>query len=476
MVDVTDRKMAEIELEETQTRLATILNNLPNVIFYESEHDRIFISDNVNNILGYTAEEIENNKVTFYSIIHPDDINRMELGEDIWNRVMNEKYFKQQFRAKKKNGEYIWLEDHMYAAKTSEKDYIVGFMMDISERKITQHRLEETQMRLAAVLNNLPNVVFYENAFGKQFISENIMEMLGYPVEDFYRNANLFDSLIQTEDLKKVINQTDNWFNRGAKGTYREVFRIKRKDGSFIWLEDHMFKSQRHDGKNYYSGVMIDITERKNFEEQLARSLKEKELLIKEIHHRVKNNLQVISSLLKLQSTYIKDNEALDMLVDSQNRVQSMALVHQKLYQSKDLANIDLNEYLQQLLYHLLNSIKSVDGKVKLNVNVEDIKMGVDTAIPCGLIINELVSNSLKHAFPGDKAGIIDVELKVKDKDTYEMKIKDNGKGFADNIDFKNTSTLGLQLVNTLVSQLEGNIEIAKGSGTEFSITFKDIG
>src|SRR5439155_11919629 len=137
-----------------------------------------------------------------------------------------------------------------------------------------------------------------------------------------------------------------------------------------------------------------DITERKNFEEQLARSLKEKELLIKEIHHRVKNNLQVVSSLLKLQSTYIKDNDALEMLLDSQNRVQSMAIVHQKLYQSKDLANIDMRDYIQQLLYHLLNSFKTLSRKVSLTSNVENIKIGVDTAIPCGLIINEIVSNS----------------------------------------------------------------------------------
>lgn len=474
MIDITGRKIAETKLKETQTRLAYLLSNLPNVIFYESERDKVFISDNIFNIIGYTAEEIESDRKSFYMLIHPEDREQMELGEDIWKKVMATDYYKQQFRVKKKDGSYIWMEDHMYPVKIPEKEYLVGFMMNITERKITEQRLEETQMRLAAVLNNLPNVVFYENAYEKQFISENIMEMLGYPVEDFYANDRLFDSLIHKEDLGHVIKKTDNWLNSGAKGTYKEIFRIKRKDGKYIWLEDHMFKSQRQDGKNYFSGVMIDITDRKKAEDELAGSVKEKELLIKEIHHRVKNNLQVISSLLKLQSTHVTDQDALDTLLDSQNRVQSMALVHQKLYQSKDLANLDLNEYMTQLLHHLLNSIKSKSDKIKMNIAIDDIKMGVDTAIPCGLVVNELVSNALKHAFPGDSAGIIDIELKEKEKNVYVLTIKDNGAGFPDNIDYKNTSSLGLQLVITLVNQLEGNIEMHSNNGTEFIITFKE--
>ena len=219
--------------------------------------------------------------------------------------------------------------------------------------------------------------------------------------------------------------------------------------------------------------LKAEITERKRAEGQIRASLREKEVLLQEIHHRVKNNLQVISSLLYLQAKNIQYEEAPLMFQDSQSRVRAMALVHEKLYQSQDQARVDFAEYLRSLANHLFRSYGVNTNVISLKVSVDDVFLGVDIAIPCGLILNELVSNSLKHAFPDGRAGEICIELRVADGQLTLM-VSDNGVGFSDDLDFRDTGSLGLQLVNTLVNQLEGTIELERSSGTAFKITFTE--
>jgi PAS domain S-box-containing protein len=219
--------------------------------------------------------------------------------------------------------------------------------------------------------------------------------------------------------------------------------------------------------------VLRDITERKKAEERINASLREKEVLLKEIHHRVKNNLQVISSLLYLQSKSIEDKRALEMFQDSQNRVRSMALVHERLYQSQDLARVDFAEYVRSLANYLFRSYGVNTNLIKLKIHVDDVSLGVDAAIPFGLVVNELVSNSLKHAFPDDRAGEIRITLRLDGGQSLLM-VSDNGVGFPENLDFRDTRSLGLQLVNTLVDQLEGTIELDRSEGAAFKITFAE--
>ncbi|MBD2044660.1 CBS domain-containing protein [Coleofasciculus sp. FACHB-64] len=226
-----------------------------------------------------------------------------------------------------------------------------------------------------------------------------------------------------------------------------------------------------------YQQVQAELAERKRAEEQLKASLKEKEVLLKEIHHRVKNNLQIISSLLKLQSAYTKEEQVLGMFKDSQNRIRSMALIHEKLYQSKDLSRIDFAEYIRDLAGNLLRSYKASSQAITLKTNVNDINLNIDTAIPCGLIINELMSNSLKHAFPTPS---IDKEIciNIYSNGNYQfiLNVSDNGIGFPKDLDFRNTESLGLELVCTLTEQLDGTIELDSRRGTSFFITFSEIG
>jgi two-component sensor histidine kinase len=219
--------------------------------------------------------------------------------------------------------------------------------------------------------------------------------------------------------------------------------------------------------------VLRDITERKQAEEQIRASLKEKEVLLKEIHHRVKNNLQVISSLLYLQSKNVRDKETFGILQESHSRVRSMVLVHERLYQSPDLARVDFAEYVRSLANHLFRSYGINTNVIQLKINSDDVLLGVDTAIPCGLILNELVSNALKHAFPDGKEGEVRIELRA-DEGQLTLVVSDNGVGFPQDLDFRDTGSLGLQLVNTLVEQIEGTIELDRNDGTAFMITFTE--
>jgi two-component sensor histidine kinase len=221
-----------------------------------------------------------------------------------------------------------------------------------------------------------------------------------------------------------------------------------------------------------YEQARQEVLERQRAQERIKTSLEEKEVLLKEIHHRVKNNLQVISSLLYLQSKSIEDERTVEILKESQNRVRSMALIHQRLYQSRDLSKIDFAEYVRSLAAHLFRSYGVDSGLIRLNIDITRVFLGIDTAVPCGLILNELISNSLKYAFPQGRSGEISVEFRQGSLGQCTLMVRDNGVGLAEELDLQNAESLGLQLVNSLVDQLEGTIELDRDGGTAFRIVF----
>jgi len=227
-----------------------------------------------------------------------------------------------------------------------------------------------------------------------------------------------------------------------------------------------------------FNGAVIminDITELKDAQDQIRNSLVEKELLLKEINHRVKNNMQIISSMMKLQLNFIKDNNALRLSKNSLDRVKTMALVHEKLYQSEDLAQINFGNYIRSLVIYLYGSYNLKPSAIKMNINIDDIFMDINTAIPCGLIVNELVSNSMKHAFPDQKQGEIEITLKRDIEGQNYLVISDNGIGFPDDFDVEKSDTLGLQLLHTLVTQLHGKLKFDQSDKTKFIIQFQDL-
>jgi len=235
------------------------------------------------------------------------------------------------------------------------------------------------------------------------------------------------------------------------------------------------YSEEEKDILKFVSDQVAMAIHRKRTEAQIKASLKEKEVLLKEVHHRVKNNMQVISSLLNLQSRHIQDSAVLEMFKESQRRIRSMALIHERLYQSSDLSRIEFSQYLRNLATHLFHSCQVDSSRIQLRIEAEEVYLNINTAIPCGLIVNELVSNSLKHGFPGERSGSLGLDLRRLNGDGYMLRVKDDGVGFPETLDFRKTETLGMQIVSTLVDQIEGRLELERGSGTGFTLEFNEL-
>lgn len=243
-------------------------------------------------------------------------------------------------------------------------------------------------------------------------------------------------------------------------------------DGEIIPVEINAKVVETEDGLHILS-LCRNIIIRKQEEKQLARSLEEKELLLREIYHRTKNNMYVISSMLRLQSRSISDAKILTIFQETENRIRAMSLVHEKLYQSQDLSNLDLGEYLGDMVKSLVDNMM-IGERIKVDVDVMPVPISIDHAVPFGLVVNEIVTNSLKHAFPDDRAGIISIKLQIDEKSReIELLVRDNGIGIPDGFDFRKSSSFGLQTaVNLVEKQLNGTYEIKHNNGTEFFIRF----
>jgi two-component sensor histidine kinase len=208
--------------------------------------------------------------------------------------------------------------------------------------------------------------------------------------------------------------------------------------------------------------------------EEVKKSLREKEVLLQEVHHRVKNNLQIMSSLVKLQSHHIKDPYMLEILRESENRIRSMAIVHTKLYNSKNYEELDFADYVRSLTESFYTTYGMKLNKINIRIEIKDIILNIDTAIPCGLIINELVSNCIKYAFPDKREGMITISMSTNKNGSYTLIVKDNGVGLPEGFNVHTSKTLGIELVTLLTSQLNGTLEIATNGGAEFKIIFEE--
>lgn len=343
----------------------------------------------------------------------------------------------------------------------------VAQVLENSELFSQVNRLRE-QYRI--VTDALNDAVFTLDSHGRfTFGNAAGARLTGYPLEELLGRP--FSALVTPEDLPILLDRFYRALSGEAISPHVELELI-RKDGSRIPTElsmANLILDGRIAGR---VGVARDITERRRAHAQFNTSLQEKEVLLREIHHRVKNNLQIISSLLSLQSRNIKDPYVIQMFQESQNRVRSMALIHENLYQSADMSHIDFSEYARDLVIQLFRSYGVNQKSIKLHIHAHNIFLDVNTAIPCGLILNELVSNSLKHAFPDGKEGEIYIDVRHDHEQKICMLIGDNGIGLPTGVEGIGTNTLGLKLVTALINQLSATLTVDHREGTQFCVTF----
>jgi PAS domain S-box-containing protein len=299
--------------------------------------------------------------------------------------------------------------------------------------------------------------------------NESYLRIVGYTRQELIGRNAVQAGMVSVDERERIRNEQ---LKHGAIRDREVSVRTKAGENRLLLVS---IEPTNLGGEECGLVLVIDITERKRAEEQIKASLKEKDVLLKEVHHRVKNNLQVISSLLSLQSHYLKDQTACAVFQESQDRVRSMALVHQQLYESRDLSGIDATEYIRSLAGNLFRSYGVDSDLIQLKIEADQIKLGIDTAIPCGLLINELISNALKHAFPEGRAGEVRVELRSQEDGQLLLRVGDNGIGLPALMDYRRTASLGLQLVNALTEQLGGTIQLRPPPGTAFEMRFAEL-
>jgi PAS domain S-box-containing protein len=337
---------------------------------------------------------------------------------------------------------------------------------DATTLEAMESELQQTKEQLRAVLDAMPGFVAWVNSEGKYLgVNQYMANTFNLPPDAFIGKELSF--LKNSPEFAEFMTQ---FLADSDQTSCREI--EAQVNGS---TRNYLIVAQKYGQDSLAVSVGINITERKQAEAQIQSSLREKDVLLQEIHHRVKNNLQVISSLLDLQSQQIEEQAMLEVFRESQNRVKSMALVHEKLYQSKDFARIDFAEYTKSLINYLFKAYELNADNITLEVSIdEQVTLDIDTAIPCGLIINELISNALKHAFPNNRMGIIRVSIYSENDNTFTLIIEDDGVGFPMNWDFQTAQSLGIQIVNVLVKQIKGQIELDRSKGSKFRVNFSE--
>jgi PAS domain S-box-containing protein len=477
-VAITETKKAEKALRDSEKKFRTLFES-PNDAIYLHNLEGKFLE--VNEVacerMGYAYEDFL--KMTY-----------MDIDSNYAGRQMI-KVLRQLCKSKSnlletihmtKDGFTFPVELSSRIIKYEGTTAIITIARDISKRKKTESDLKkyaedlkrsnDLKEEMENIINHSPVIVFKwrpEEDWPVEFVSSNVIQ-LGYTVEDFTSNRIKYADIVHPEDSERTHLHFSRYYQRQSSDINWE-YRIFTKSGDVRWVDERTFVRRHHEGDITLQGIILDITERKKAEEALLQAEKVRK---KEIHHRVKNNLQVISSLLYLASENFKDQDVIEAFMDSRNRVRSMALIHEELYQSKDMASIDFADYTENLLEYLSKSYRIDNKDITLVSNIENVYLGVDTAVPLGMVINELVSNSMKHAFQNGAHGRISVDLSIQNT-ALILKVKDNGIGLSPEIDFRNTESLGLQLVTTLVDQINGTIELRVSEGTEFIIRFEEL-
>jgi len=339
-------------------------------------------------------------------------------------------------------------------------------------KKEEERRWREEEEKYRFLLENISEGIIAGDSRGRViFWNRGAEAIFGYSADEAVGKPLTF---VMSEEFRRGYQRRINRVISAGKseiiGRRFEVFGL-RKDGSKFPMELSI-NSWKMGEDVFFSCVACDITKRREADKKVKASLKEKELLLKEVHHRIKNNLAVIYSLLNLQSKYIKDKQALRMIKESKDRIRSIALIHDDLHLLKGRERIDFANYIRNLVARLFHSYGVDTNLIRYKLDVDDIFLDIKTAVPCGIIISELVSNSLKYAFPRRKKGEICIDLHKDKQNRFILVVSDNGVGFPKDLDFLNTESLGLQIVTDLVEQLKGTIELDRRGGTKFKISF----
>jgi PAS domain S-box-containing protein len=511
--DISERKRAERALRESEERFKSLVVSIPGAVYRcqaDADWTGDFISDFIEVITGYPASDFHNNRVrTWTSVVCPDDQERCR--KTVTEAIAAHEPFTLEYQLIHRDGGLRWVHEQGQAIfdHGGNPVRLEGVIFDISDRKRAeakrkrvkadlQKAKEELEMRVQertaellqinqqlqqeiverqqiearfrrVVDSNMIGIFFADANAQITDANEAFLAIVGYTYQDLKADQMNWRAMVPPEYLG-FSQQVDRELQQfGVSSTYEKE--LVRKNGTrvAVLVGIALMEDDEHPGSDVT--FVLDITNRKEAEQQLKASLSEKDLLLKEVHHRVKNNMQVISSIFSLQAQYLDDSATLSVLEECQQRIRSMALIHEKLYQCDSVVKIDFADYIQSLAANLFAFYRVDRSLIRFNLQVSNVTLTLDAAIPCGLLLNELVSNALKHAFP-QQAGEITIQLSIDTEQHLHLVVRDNGVGLSKNSTSQQTNSLGLRLVRALTRQLQGRLEINSNQGTAFEIVF----
>jgi PAS domain S-box-containing protein len=485
--DITERKRAEVALRESLERFQLASLATYNAIWdWNLQTDTLWWNENFQTLFGYAAEEIEPGIESWTNRIHPEDRDRIKTSIHAAIASGQENWF-DQYRFRRKDGMFAEVEDRGYIARdaSGQPARMIGAMRDITERKQAEALFQQERKSFLDLINNQPAGIYRLRVFPREqwredawnnsefspysleLVNDRFCEILGITRQFFETNPGFLIDLIHPEDKAEFARRNEE-ANAALIPFQWEVRLIIGE--KICWVHFESLPRPAANGDVLWMGILYDITERKQAEAKIKALLLEKEILLKEVHHRIKNNMTTMMSLLSLQSKALKNPEAKASLLKAKERMMSMAVLYDKLYRSENLQEMSLSDYLPRLIDEIVGIFPNKDI-VKIEKKIDDIVLGVKVLSPLGIIVNELLTNALKHAFTGKEDGTIDVFASVKN-DHVTLVVEDNGVGIPESIDMNNTSGMGLELVSMLTAQIDGTIRIDRRRGARFVLEF----
>lgn len=461
--NISEQKLTEEALRNSEEQYRQIVETAAEGIWQLDHQEKTtFVNNKISTMLGYTIEEMIGKSIFKFMDLESEIIAK--AGIKLCYQGINKQ---QDFKFKCKDGSDLWaiVSCSPIHKQTGEYIGVLSMITDISKRKIAEKALSQSESTNRAIIDGIPDLLLRVKRDGTCL---NFILPKDSSAKNYIPIANHLSELLTPEILQKQLDNIERALTTKEVQIYEHQL---RKHNKICYEEVRISPCD----KNEVLIIVRDITQRKEAEEKIHHALKEKEILLKEIHHRVKNNLHVIASLLHLQAHTIKDPNLLEIFNDSQNRIYTMALIHEQLYQSEDLRKVNLGEYIQRLIGNLCTSFMSSYKSIKLVVEAEPLSLNLETAIPCGLIINELVTNAYKHAFPNDQFGEVKVQLFQSENEQLNLIVADNGIGIMETVDWENPTSLGLKLVQILAKQLKGNLDFDFQSGTCVKLSFQEL-
>jgi PAS domain S-box-containing protein len=427
-----------------------------------------YVNPSFTQILGYSKKELLTEP--YITLVHPEDAGKTFMDIDLIHFSKNPT-IKFENRYFTKSGKIVYLEWMSTIDEHANKVYAIG--RDITIKKEIEERLQRSE-RLLNEAQRISKTGSWSFDFSTNqlFWSDEMYAI--YQISTSIKGIDLNDAFVEQltpQEREHWHKLVQNAITRGE--TYSLERFIEFADGTSKWIkETGRSVKDEHDRVFKIEGIAQDITEQKSAQEVILNNVREKEILIKELHHRVKNNLQVISSLLNLQAALFDDTRLKSAIFDSQQRIKSMATVHDLLYRSSNLSLIDFSEYVQNLIHEIVNSYKSPDQHITINIEIEHLHYSIDQAVPLGLFVNEIVTNSLKHGFKDRNEGHVSCSMHALKNGKQRMEISDNGNGMATKNKTKDKS-LGLMLIDNLAEQLDGTlVKSTSKNGTQYALTF----